>query len=184
VGIVDRSETAPADPAAEIPEEVEADGKPIKGTGRAANAASRAYTDYNWRFWEALRLIFESLEEGIQSNYMTITHPADLWEATKRDCWVLTEKIIAIESTICGEGNRTVEWDSDTAGCPRSGSTANRPLHRSPHKTASEKPTTTPPDVNWIERRLVKGKITISKRNENLQSDRLLSAITTEKSTS
>jgi hypothetical protein len=35
--------------------------------------------------WEALRLISESLEEGIQSNYLSITHPAELWEAIKHD---------------------------------------------------------------------------------------------------
>jgi hypothetical protein len=30
-------------------------------------------------------LIFDSLKESIQSNYMTLEDPAELWEAIKRD---------------------------------------------------------------------------------------------------
>jgi hypothetical protein len=85
MSIINRTETAPAGPTEEIPAELDKNGEPIKGTGRPGTAASNAYTDYNWRFWEALRLIFESLEEGIQSNYMSITEPAELWEAIRHD---------------------------------------------------------------------------------------------------
>jgi hypothetical protein len=76
MSIVNRTEAAPEGPTAEIPKELDKDGEPIKGTGRPGTAASQAYTDYNWRLWEALRLIFESLEEEIQSNYLHEHYPS------------------------------------------------------------------------------------------------------------
>jgi hypothetical protein len=85
MNIINRTETVPAGPTEDIPPELDKNGEPIKGTGHPGTAASHAYTDYNWHFWKALRLIFESLEEGIQSNYMSIPDPADLWEAIRHD---------------------------------------------------------------------------------------------------
>jgi hypothetical protein len=74
MSIVNRTEAAPEGPTAEIPKELDEDGEPIKGTGRPGTAASQAYTDYNWRLWEALRLIFESLEEGVSSSQQKMCH--------------------------------------------------------------------------------------------------------------
>jgi hypothetical protein len=83
--IIDRTEFAPPGPTAAVPVDLDEDGKPIPGTGSAGAAASTAYTDFTYRVWEALRLISQSLEESIQSNYMEIEDPADLWDAVKRD---------------------------------------------------------------------------------------------------
>ncbi|KAA8903381.1 hypothetical protein FN846DRAFT_908120 [Sphaerosporella brunnea] len=84
-GIVDRTEVPPAGPTKAISAELDEDGKPIPGTGSGGAAATQAFTDYTFRVWEALRLISQSLEESIQSNYMDIERPADLWDAVKRD---------------------------------------------------------------------------------------------------
>jgi hypothetical protein len=109
-GIVDRWEVPPAGPTAAVPAELDEAGKPISGTGCAGSAASQAFTDYTFRFWEALRLIYQSLEENIQSNYMSIEHPADLWDAIKRDYveklqrgqYYVRNDLIAVKLEDCG----------------------------------------------------------------------------------
>jgi hypothetical protein len=56
------------------------------GHGTAGGkAASSAYTDYTWRYYEALRLIFESLGESLQLQYMDIKDPGELWRRINSD---------------------------------------------------------------------------------------------------
>jgi hypothetical protein len=72
--IVDGSETSP--PVSKT--EVDKDGK-------TAVPPSKAYVDYTWRYYEALRLIFDALEDSLQLQYMGIEDPAELWKVIKRN---------------------------------------------------------------------------------------------------
>jgi hypothetical protein len=71
--IVNGSEPSPPEP-----EEVDKDGK-------TAVPPSKAYVDYTWRYYEALRLIFDALEDSLQLQYMGIEDPAELWKVIKRN---------------------------------------------------------------------------------------------------
>jgi hypothetical protein len=74
--IVNGSEECPPGPKAEVDED---------GHVTAGKAASSAYTDYTWRYYEALRLIFESLGESLQLQYMDIKDPSELWRRINCD---------------------------------------------------------------------------------------------------
>jgi hypothetical protein len=78
--IVNGSEECPPGP---LKAEVDEDGNVT--AGKVAVAASSAYTDYTWRYYEALRLIFESLGDSLQLQYMDIKDPGELWRRIKSD---------------------------------------------------------------------------------------------------
>jgi hypothetical protein len=102
MGIVNRSEKPPTESTPTTATE-----DPVVGT---TGGSSRAYTDHNWRYWGALRLIHGVLEASVQNNYMTIQDPAELWETINNDYvkklhksqYYVREGLLNVKLTECG----------------------------------------------------------------------------------
>jgi hypothetical protein len=82
--IVCGTENPPPGPQDEIQEVRDKDGKVIIA-GLSAVEPSKKYIDYMWRYHEAVRMIFISLERSLQLQYMDLRNPAELWKAIKKD---------------------------------------------------------------------------------------------------
>jgi transposase InsO family protein len=82
--IVCGTEYPPPGPQDEIQEVRDKDGKVIIA-GLSAVEPSKKYIDYMWRYHEAVRMIFISLERSLQLQYMDMRDPAELWKAIRKD---------------------------------------------------------------------------------------------------
>jgi hypothetical protein len=82
--IVCGTEYPPPGPEDAIEEVKDKDGKVIIA-GLSAVEPSKKYIDYMWRYHEAVRMIFISLERSLQLQYMDMRDPAELWKAIRKD---------------------------------------------------------------------------------------------------